>query len=128
MWEDYVITSQLLRRTKNIALVSDSLYHYTKNNAESIMSSNNEQVRMYQKALNIIYVYKNVLPTLQFNTDLINLKLTYVLGWMIWRKKLKGLMDVDTFYFVKEIVHRNFCKFGSEVPLYRQILLLIYFL
>ena len=60
MFEDFVITSQLVAKTRSIEFIHTPMYHYLRNNATSIRSSANTRKILSQEVQNIFNVYQRV--------------------------------------------------------------------
>lgn len=60
MFEDFVITSQLVAKARTIGFVHAPFYHYLRNNADSIRSSANTKRILSQELQNIYNVYQRV--------------------------------------------------------------------
>lgn len=60
MFEDFVITSQLVAKARDIVFVHAPFYHYLRNNADSIRSSANTKRILSQELQNIYDVYQRV--------------------------------------------------------------------
>lgn len=115
MFEDYVITSQLLANCKQVAFVSDVLYHYLRYNVNSIRATAEKKRILTQEIHNIFLVYNRVKD--QFPADKKSRalgRMLFAMGWHAMRRRLYCHLSDEECAKIKEgvLIHLPNRKLG----------------
>ncbi len=96
MFEDYVITSQLVKRCQRIVFVPRVLYHYLRSNDNSICSSEDKRRKLIQEIENIYIIYNQEKGDCSKGKKSRVLgRMLFAMGWHCMRRNLWPLLSQE---------------------------------
>lgn len=124
MFEDFVITSQLLKRCQVVAFESGAYYHYLRNNVNSICASGNEIKTLTQEIKNIYLVYANVKDEFPVGKKSRALaRMSFAMGWHAMRHNLWHVMTQEMCDNIRAGVKQHLPYWGLGFSWLKQVLL-----
>lgn len=124
MFEDYVITSQLLKRCRKVSFIPKAYYHYLRSNVNSICSSADKRRILTQEIENIYIVYSKVKGDFpQGEKSRILGRMLFAMGWHCKRRKLAQTLANDMCEDIREGVRTHLPAWGLGYSWVKQIIL-----
>lgn len=108
MWEDYVITCQLMKRCKQVSFIPRPLYHYLRSNGKSICNSEDVKNILRQEINNIFFIYQSILSERDLKVKSPTLgRMLFAMGWHAVRRNLfKNFSNAEKRMLVDGITHQ----------------------
>lgn len=107
MFEDYVITSQLVAKCESIEFIHDPFYHYIRNNADSIRSSADTRKILTQEIINIYDVYSRLKRTEPGKHPHIFGRQIFAMGYHMMRHNLYDSLPKEQ----RRVIHEDIKKY-----------------
>lgn len=95
MFEDFVITSQLMAKCRAIGFVHSPLYHYRRSNSSSIRSSSDTREILSQEIQNIFNVYQRVTEKEPGQHQRALGRMLFAMGYHIMRHNLHSCLPKE---------------------------------
>lgn len=103
MFEDYVITSQLVAKCESIEFIHTPFYHYIRNNADSIRSSADTKKILTQEIINIYDVYSRLKRDEPGKHPHVFGRQIFAMGYHMMRHNLYDCLSKEQ----RKVIHRD---------------------
>lgn len=126
MFEDYVITSQLLGKCHTISFVQSCLYHYIRSNVNSIRASAETKRILIQEIHNINIVYQQIKHRyVKENKSRTLGRMLFAMGWHALRRNLFGELSAEEIQSIRDGVLQQIPNENLDFPMWKQMLMTI---
>lgn len=124
MFEDFVITSQLLKRCQVLRFEQGAYYHYLRNNSNSICASGHEVKTLTQEIKNIYFVYADVKDEFPVGKKSRALaRMSFAMGWHAMRRNLWHEMTPEMCDTIQAGVKQHLPYYGLGFSWIKQVIL-----
>ena len=123
MFEDFVITSQLMAKCRAIGFVHSPLYHYRRSNSSSIRSSSDTREILSQEIQNIFSVYQRVTEKEPGQHQRALGRMLFAMGYHIMRHNLHGCLTKEQRRTISSGIRTHLPNKSLDFSMVKQIVL-----